>query len=120
MEQLLISGDDDIEHNAIGDYIRHNYLKLKVYVSSKTVEKIIELPKYDFFSFLASLGGATSLYLGMSFIVIFELFELFIRSVTHVCFKCFAPKQRRSNETLKLKIKTHEVSPKRKAHSVFY
>ena len=84
MEQLLISGDDDIEHNAIGDYIRHNYLKLKVYVSSKTVEKIIELPKYDFFSFLASLGGATSLYLGMSFIVIFELFELFFIGSTYV------------------------------------
>ena len=35
-------------------------------------------------SFLSTLGGAVSLYLGMSLIAVFELLELFIRIIVGI------------------------------------
>ena len=69
--------EDYVEH--IGHYVQDNYLQLKVYFGSKSVEQVLEMPKYNVFTFLSSLGGAISVYLGMSFIVIFELLEIVLR-----------------------------------------
>ncbi len=63
----------------IGAYVQGHYLQLRVFFETKTVEKVQEELKYNFFSFLASLGGAASLYLGISFVVMFELFEVVLR-----------------------------------------
>ena len=52
---------------------------MKIFFGSRSVERVLELPQYTIGSFLASLGGATSLYLGASFVVLFELFEILLR-----------------------------------------
>ena len=63
----------------MGRFVRKNFLQLEVYFDTMTISEICEEKKYSFFTFLASLGGAISLYLGMSFIAMFELFEILIR-----------------------------------------
>ena len=40
------------------------------------VATVVENPEYTFFGFLSTLGGAVSLYLGISFIQLFEVAEL--------------------------------------------
>ena len=81
-----LGGHDDHDDEQIlahiAEHVQGNYLLLEVYFQSKTKERLDEIPKYDFFTFLASLGGSIALYLGMSFIALFELFEFLLRLST--------------------------------------
>ena len=65
----------------IKDHISQNFLRLNIYYRSKSTTQVLESPKYDTQGTLSSLGGAFSLYLGVSFISLFELGELFFRSI---------------------------------------
>ena len=61
--------------------IANNLLKLNVYFESKMTKFIEETKTYDTVygaDFLNALGGALSLFLGISFILIFELLELLL------------------------------------------
>ena len=53
--------------------------QLNVYFSSLTVEAISESPEYTFLSFLSSIGGDLSLYIGVTILSFFEVAELIIR-----------------------------------------
>ena len=64
---------------AVGAYVQTNYLQIKIFFGSRSVERVQEDAKYTTFSLMSSLGGATSLYLGISFVVLFEFFEVIVR-----------------------------------------
>ena len=59
--------------------VRANFLRVKLFFSSNTIQTVFESPKYNAQSLLSSLGGAFSLYLGISAIAMFEVLELIIR-----------------------------------------
>ena len=54
-----------------------------VYFESQSVLVITEEAKYNFESILTSVGGALSLYLGISLVAMFEYFELLARLMFH-------------------------------------
>ena len=56
-------------------------MKLHVFYSTKTSTEIIEEPKYTRESLLVSLGGAVSLFLGISVVALFEFVELAARAL---------------------------------------
>ena len=73
------SNDTSTEDDALT--IANNLLKLNVYFESKMTKFIEETMTYDTVygaDFLNALGGALSLFLGISFILIFELLELLL------------------------------------------
>ena len=43
------------------------------------MEIIYEIPEYTSNSFLSALGGALSIYQGLTLLTMFEFFELFVR-----------------------------------------
>ena len=53
--------------------------QLNIYFSSMTVETIYETPEYTFLSFLSSIGGDLSLYIGITILSFFEVAEFFVR-----------------------------------------
>ncbi len=56
--------------------------QLRIYYGSKATSKIIETPKYQGYnSILSSVGGAISLYLGMSFVSLCEFIEFALRAL---------------------------------------
>ena len=62
----------------IQDYIQQNLLKVDVYLKSIESRTVVESPTYEFNSMLYALGGAISLFLGISLSMIFEVLELLI------------------------------------------
>ena len=79
-------GEETEAMEEIREYINENFLLLEVNFKSMTLERIEEVRKYDFFSFLASLGGSLSLYLGISIVAAFEVFEILLR-LPYGCYK---------------------------------
>lgn len=63
----------------IKSLLNEQFLKVQIFYSSMTKTEIKESPKYDFGSFLVSLGGAISLYLGISIVSFFEIVEFVMR-----------------------------------------
>ena len=70
--------DADVAES-IRERIADDFIRLDIFYSSKTLTKVEEVPKYNFESLLSSYGGACPLYLGISFVALFELAELGIR-----------------------------------------
>ena len=53
---------------------------MKIYYKDMNIMTVTQKEEFpDSFSFLSMLGGTISLFLGMSFIALFELLEFFIR-----------------------------------------
>ena len=52
-----------------------------MFFTSLTYENIVESPAMTVGSLLNNLGGALSLYLGVSFVAAFEVFELIARLI---------------------------------------
>jgi len=73
--------------------IANNLLKLNVFFESKLIKSIEETQTYESVlgaDFLNALGGALSLFLGISFILLFELVELvldFVMNLINFCLK---------------------------------
>ena len=61
---------------AIHQALRANLVSLSVFYETTSVTVVKELPKYTPDSILSSLGGALSLYLGISIISLFETWQL--------------------------------------------
>ena len=56
--------------------------QVSIYFSDFKVKTVVENEEFPtVWSFLSTLGGAVSLYLGISLIAVFELLELFIRII---------------------------------------
>ena len=73
--------------------MRERFAKVKIYFKDMSVLEVLGKEEFpDVFSFLSTLGGAMSLYLGMSIIAAFELLEFLIRLVisgTNCCRRAF-------------------------------
>ncbi len=83
--------------NQIEDGVRKNFLKatrklkvlcinykilllqVNIFLRTKSVQDIAEVEQFTFMSLLSSLGGALSLYLGITLVSIFEVLELLVR-----------------------------------------
>lgn len=64
--------------------VKQSFIKLSVYYENKAVQRSVETPKYTLDTTMSSLGGAISLFLGISIIACFEMFELIIRIVRKI------------------------------------
>ena len=74
-----LSGETDEDYEQIQQMVQNNLMQVSIYYGSLDVDNVAENPEYTFLSFLSSLGGAVSLYLGISFIQVFEVVELVIK-----------------------------------------
>ncbi len=69
-EELLTKDSEQAE--MIQNMVKMKMAKLLVYFDDMLVVDIQEQPKYSAFSFLSNVGGAISLYLGVSLVAVFE------------------------------------------------
>ena len=60
------------------DEVRQKFIALNVYYSDLSYVKISETPKTSFFDLLSNLGGTLGLYIGISFLSLVELVEIFL------------------------------------------
>lgn len=73
------------ELDTVRSFVQRNFLSISVYFETKRVEKIVESEKYPTSGLMSSLGGAISLYLGMSLLAVFELTELALKFAVGCC-----------------------------------
>ena len=81
-----LSGETDEDFEQIQQLVQNNLMQVSIYYGSLDVDHVAETPEYTFLTFLSSLGGAVSLYLGISFIQVFEVVEFMIK----LCASCFS------------------------------
>ena len=68
--------------------IRENLLTVKIFFQSLNIRNIKESVKYDLITSIYAIGGAVSLYLGISIAMIFEVFELAIDWLINLFLYC--------------------------------
>ena len=68
-----------MESIAALDQFRIKHFQVDIFFGSMETTNIMEHPKYTATSFMNSLGGTLSLWLGISLIMVFEAVELAIR-----------------------------------------
>ena len=68
--------------------VKENLLKLNVYYNSLNVRTVKEDIKYDLITTIYALGGAISLYLGISLAMVFEVLEFFIDTAVKLLRVC--------------------------------
>jgi hypothetical protein len=62
-------------------FVNNNYFELKVMLSEYAPLNITEIPKMTKFDLISDIGGTLSLFIGVSFFSIVELFEFFIEVI---------------------------------------
>ena len=65
----------------IGKNPKSIYLQVDVFFTSLTYENIVETPSMTGIELMSNIGGALSLYLGVSFVAAFEILELIVRLI---------------------------------------
>ena len=60
-------------------FVQQNFISVTIYFGSFDVQTIEEIPIYSFWGFLSTLGGALSLFLGLTFIQMFEVLEFLVK-----------------------------------------
>ena len=78
-QEMELSGETDEDYEQIQQMVQNNLMQVSIYYGSLDVDTVEENPEYTFLTFLSSLGGAVSLYLGVSFIQVFEVVELVVK-----------------------------------------
>ena len=62
-------------------------LQVNIFFTSLTYENIQETPAMDVAQLMSNLGGVIGLYLGVSIVAAFEVFELIIRLIISCFYK---------------------------------
>ena len=62
-------------------------LQVNIFLTSLTYENIQETPAMDVAQLMSNLGGVIGLYLGVSIVAAFEVFELIIRLIISCFYK---------------------------------
>ncbi|TRY69119.1 hypothetical protein TCAL_04115, partial [Tigriopus californicus] len=75
------------EYDNIKNHVEGNFLKLEVYFANKYIRKTKETKEFPLAAILSSVGGAISLWVGASFITLFEFVELALRLLVNFYFK---------------------------------
>merc|ERR1712079_745815 len=73
---MMSLGAKPFIYDKIKEHISSNYLKVNIYFETLGMEIIYETPEYTSNSFLSALGGALSIYQGLTLLTMFEFFEL--------------------------------------------
>ncbi|XP_023716562.1 amiloride-sensitive sodium channel subunit beta-like isoform X1 [Cryptotermes secundus] len=77
--------------------IQNNLLKIDVYFENLRVKSVEQSPTYKVQTFVGSLGGALSLYLGITLLMLVEVMEALFRLIygccVHCCRRMFTPSQ---------------------------
>ena len=68
--------------------VKEGIVNLNIFYESLSYTQSIELPRMDFVSLLASIGGNLSLFLGVSFFSLFEVIQLFMEIFYKKTRKC--------------------------------
>ena len=63
------------------DEVRQRFIVLNVYYADLSYVRISETPKTSFFDLLSNLGGTLGLYIGISFLSLVELVEIFLETI---------------------------------------
>ena len=63
----------------IQSFVEGNFLQLQIYWESFANLNLSEVPEYSFSALLSAVGGAVSLYLGLSLVTMFEVIEFIVR-----------------------------------------
>ena len=66
------------EYNLSYDEVKKRLVVVDIYYSDMSYIKISEAPKTSFFDLLSNLGGTLGLYIGISFLSLVELVEIFL------------------------------------------
>ena len=83
-QKAELSGSYPESAEQIKQLVLTNLMQVSVYYGSLDVHHVQENPEYTFMGFLSGLGGAVSLYLGISFIQVFEVVEFMIKLFFYV------------------------------------
>jgi hypothetical protein len=67
------------------DQIYTNYLQLSVIRETTIVENYTQIATIQIVDVLSNIGGQTSLWIGMSFLSLMELAEMFYRLIRYQC-----------------------------------
>ena len=76
---MELSGETDADFDLIKQKVQDNLMQVNIYYGSLDVDTVYEEPEFTFLTFLSGLGGALSLYLGISFIQVFEVVEFVVK-----------------------------------------
>ena len=87
------SGGTNEDYEQIQQLVQNNLMQVSIYYGTLDVDDVAEVPEYTFLTFLSSLGGAVSLYLGISFIQVFEIVQFLIKLLVS-CFSHENPKNK--------------------------
>ena len=78
-------------------------MKVNVFMKTKNVKHIVETPTYDFITTLYAIGGAVSLFLGVSISMLFEVLELFADIIINLANFNGPKKTKRNKKIIKSK-----------------
>ena len=76
---MELSGETDADFDLMKQKVQDNLMQVNIYYGSLDVDTVHEEPEFTFLTFLSGLGGALSLYLGISFIQVFEVVEFVVK-----------------------------------------
>ena len=70
------------------NWIKKNFHRLNVYFMKSTIEKHEQMPKFGFTDLFSNVGGVLGLWVGVSFIKIFEILVLGCQIILEkICYK---------------------------------
>ena len=90
----VISGKNTSQEE-MQDSMKENLLKVNVYFKTMDSRLVEESATYDTTSILYAVGGAISLWLGISLSMIFEVFELLINLFVNLTCNPSPPKRKK-------------------------
>ena len=116
LKQKVTILDSIARNNSNGTYsstnsvIRRNFLKVHIYPNSNMATLYKEITSYSLHEAFAEIGGIFGLWIGMSFITIFETFELVIIILKYrLCRRTRYPAQFSENEDENFKLNVTET-----------
>ncbi|XP_063446611.1 degenerin unc-8-like [Mytilus trossulus] len=73
-----------------------NYVKINIYYEDLNFERIVESPEIDNAQFASDVGGAVGLWIGLSFLSMFEVVQLLLECCAFAGHKCTNRRRRRN------------------------
>ncbi|KAH7643354.1 amiloride-sensitive sodium channel alpha subunit-like protein [Dermatophagoides farinae] len=100
--EIVIDKDDDSnDEDAEMKLDKNNMAKVVIYFQSLSYQEITQYPKYTVTTLLGAIGGILGVYMGFSFLALFEVFDLFGR-----VFCCIVPSTTTNNNNTR----TNQIS----------
>ena len=77
-DSMALEMDEEFDHltSNVKNMVKSNFISTTIYFGSFDVTTIEEVPQYTFWGFMSTLGGALSLFLGLTFMQLLEVVQL--------------------------------------------